>query len=317
MSVPRLSVGLAVYNGERYLAEALDSILSQTFTDFELIISDNASNDNTERICREYAAKDSRIRYYRNAINIGGANNENRTFELARGEYFRWAADDDVCAPDLFAKCIEVLDQDPEVVLCHSIVDEIDEHGRPLRTLDRNKASSTKPYERFRSLTSLDYNCEETYGIIRSEVLRNTRLQPNYTDSDRTLLAELGLHGRFYQVPEPLFYRRIHPGMSTMVFSDWRERMTWFNPSLDEDSIVLPNWQQFFHYLLIIAESPLNLYEKIRCYLRMLSWLCSEWHGRWMVRDLLLAIMKAYRRLIRRRLRSNQFVTAKRRSQKN
>ena len=97
---PRVSIGLPVYNGENFLEFALDSILGQTFQDFELIISDNASTDATESICRRYAAKDSRIRYYRNPNNQGAAQNYNRVFALARGEYFKWAAHDDVCKPN-------------------------------------------------------------------------------------------------------------------------------------------------------------------------------------------------------------------------
>jgi glycosyltransferase involved in cell wall biosynthesis len=81
---PKISIGLPVRNGEEYLEESIDSILAQTFTDFELIISDNASTDRTEAICRAYAAKDRRIRYYRNPVNIGGANYGNLTFQLAR-----------------------------------------------------------------------------------------------------------------------------------------------------------------------------------------------------------------------------------------
>jgi glycosyltransferase involved in cell wall biosynthesis len=90
--IPRVSIGLPVFNGEKYLAEALDSILSQTYRDFKLIISDNASTDRTEQICREYAAKDRRIRYYRNEKNIGAPKNFNRVFELSSGKYFRWDA---------------------------------------------------------------------------------------------------------------------------------------------------------------------------------------------------------------------------------
>ncbi|MCB0187328.1 MAG: glycosyltransferase family 2 protein, partial [Caldilineaceae bacterium] len=126
MDCPRVSIGLAVYNGEPYLADAIRSILSQSFTNFELIISDNASTDRTAAICQEFAARDSRIRYSRNATNIGGANNENRTFRLARGEYFRWAAHDDICAPELLEKSVAVLDQNPDVVLCYSMTTEID-----------------------------------------------------------------------------------------------------------------------------------------------------------------------------------------------
>ena len=129
---PKVSIGLAVYNGENYLEQAINSILSQTFRDFELIISDNASTDRTKEICLKYAKQDPRICYHRNAVNIGGANNENLTFKMARGEYFRWAAHDDYCAPTLIEKCLEQLEKDPTVVLCHSKVIAIDGCGETL-----------------------------------------------------------------------------------------------------------------------------------------------------------------------------------------
>ena len=96
---PRVSVGIPVFNGERFLAETIESILAQTFKDFEIVISDNASTDRTEEICRSYAARDPRIRYNRNDTNRGAAWNHNRVFELARGEYFKWQSHDDFCAP--------------------------------------------------------------------------------------------------------------------------------------------------------------------------------------------------------------------------
>ena len=281
---PRVSIGLAVYNGEPYLAQAIDSILGQTFTDFELILSDNASTDRTEEICKTYAAKDGRIRYYRNAKNIGGANNENQTFRLARGEYFRWAAHDDVCAPELIAKCVAVLDQDRSVVLCYSRVTEINEVGAQIKTISQKKGLSTKPYERFRDLASRDHNCESTYGLIRSNILGKTRLEQNYTDSDRTLLCELSLYGRFYEIPEPLFYKRYHP---KNMYKDWRARMAWFNPGL-KGKTVFPYWMQFFDYLTTIQRVPLSWLDKTMCYAFMIYWLGIN--GKRMAKDLLVAL---------------------------
>ncbi len=287
---PKVSVGLAVFNGEPYLDEAIRSILAQTFTDFELIISDNASTDQTEEICRAYAERDPRIRYYRNATNIGGANNENRTFDLSTGSYFRWAAHDDVCAPELLAKCVEVLERDPFVVLCYTQVVEIDEHGQRGRTISRNNASSALAHVRFAAIASSSDFCEETYGLIRSDILRKTRLQQNYTASDRTLLCELSLYGRFHEIPEPLFFKRFHP---KNVYSDWRARMAWFDPKW-EGKITFPFWLQFFDYLETIRRVPARPYVRFRCRLYMLRWLLI--YGRKMVKDVLVALyMLAHR----------------------
>ncbi|UBF27329.1 glycosyltransferase [Kovacikia minuta CCNUW1] len=133
--LPRVSVGLAVYNGENYIREAIDSILAQTFEDFELIISDNASTDKTQEICLEYAARDQRIRYDRADRNRGAAWNQNRVFELSTGTYYKLAAHDDVIAPDYLAKCVAVLDQNPAVVLCHSWTRSINEKSEIVEDL--------------------------------------------------------------------------------------------------------------------------------------------------------------------------------------
>jgi glycosyltransferase involved in cell wall biosynthesis len=285
---PKLSVGLAVFNGERYLIQALDSILGQTLKDFELIISDNASTDRTEEICRAYAERDPRIQYHRNERNIGGANNENLTCILAKGEYFRWAAHDDVCAPELFEKCVAVLDRNPEVVISYPQVVEINGEGKTIGVIGGGGGEEPSAHARFRRLMRLDHHCVETYGVMRRDVLLRTHLEQNYTDSDRTLLCELALYGRFYQVPEPLFFRRIHVGKSTVAYSDWRKRMVWFDDSF-EGRITLPHWLQFLDYLKTIGRVPLAWNERLRCLGSMIPWLIVDGHGRWMMKDLYLA----------------------------
>ncbi|MBS0016773.1 MAG: glycosyltransferase family 2 protein, partial [Arthrospira sp. SH-MAG29] len=131
---PRVSIGLPVYNGENFIQETLDCLLSQTFDDFELIICDNASTDRTEEICRDYAARDKRIRYYRHPENLGAAKNYNRTFELSTAEYFKWAAHDDLYAPEFLERCVEALDTHPSTVLCYPQEYWIDEQGNPLKS---------------------------------------------------------------------------------------------------------------------------------------------------------------------------------------
>lgn len=292
--IPKVSIGLAVYNGEEFLQEAIDSILNQTFTDFELIISDNASTDRTEEICRAYACQDNRVHYYRNAINIGGANNENLTCQLARGEYFRWAAHDDVCAPTLLEKCVDALDANPDVVLSYTAIVHIDADGNKLKTLDQGIATSSRPSTRFSDLFGWNHDCETTYGLMRLATLKTTGLQRNYTDSDRTLLCHMSLFGRFYMIPESLFFKRIHANMSTMVFWDFRERMAWFDET-KRNQITFPHWLQFFHYLEIITKTPLPFNERLRCYLYMGRWLKDERRWGKMIRDVTIAFHKKFR----------------------
>lgn len=282
--LPKVSIGLAVYNGERYLKEAIDSILAQTFTDFELIISDNASTDSTGDICREYASRDSRIRYHRNPQNIGGVNNENQTFHMSKGEYFRLAADDDICAPTLIEECVKALDQNPTAVLSYSQTVDINEHGEETGKSVIGKADSQKAYKRFISIALDRDSCEQTYGLIRSNVLKQTQLQQNYTNSDRVFLAELSLYGEFYEIPEYLFYKRFH---QKNVYVNWRTRMAWFDPSL-KGKIVFPWWMQLSGYFKVIRRTPVSFYDKLRCYLFMIGWMFL--FGKNLIKDLLVAV---------------------------
>ena len=206
----RLSIGMPVYNGENYLEEALDSILAQTYTDFELIISDNAFTDNTPQICHNYAEKDGRIRYYRTESKLSATQNFIRAFNLSRGELFKWAAHDDVLAPDFLLRCINVLDKDPSIILCHSNTGRIDENGKLVGSYDySNRINSWKPHERFETLVRDRHNAWVLiFGVIRSNILRKTPLFGYYVAADRVLLAELGLIGRMYKITEYLFFRR-------------------------------------------------------------------------------------------------------------
>ncbi len=271
---PRVSIGLPVFNGEDFIAETLDSILAQTYADFELIISDNGSTDSTPEICRAYVAKDRRVRYYRSDKNLGAAWNYNRVFELAVGEYFKWAAHDDVCAPTLVERCVEVLDSNPAVVLCFSWLVDIDARGNEIRIRGSTVRSDlARPYERFRELAQFrpTYTCEAIFGLIRARVLRKTKLIRNYADSDRTLLAELGLHGPFHEIPEVLFLHRQHANRSVATNPERQERMAWFDPTA-AGRIVLPNWQQLADLLSVIWRSPVPWKERFYCYLYMLTW---------------------------------------------
>src|SRR3954453_7918568 len=117
---PLVSIGMPVYNAERHRAEAIDSLLAAGWPDLEIIISDNASSDGTESICRQYAERDSRIAYHRTVENQGAVWNFNRVFELARGRYFMWAAHDDRREPRFVSTCMAALEARPDAVMCCS-----------------------------------------------------------------------------------------------------------------------------------------------------------------------------------------------------
>lgn len=288
---PRVSVGLLVYNGELFLKEAIDSILAQTFKDFELVISDNGSTDRTEEICRTYAAKDERIRYYRNEQNLGAGWNFNRVFELSRGEYFRWACHDDVCAPEVLERCIEVLDRNPAVVLCYPKTIIINEHGEQVeKYFDGFHLQSSKPHERFQryhNLVRYGHGCHPLYGVIRANILKTTSLIGSYPSSDLVLLGELTLHGEFYEVPEYLFFKRDHPHSSVRAHHAFRKRIAWYDPA-KKGQLHLTRWKWLSEYLAAIRRVEMSWDEKTRCYIQVVKW--SIWNWKWLTKDLMKAI---------------------------
>src|SRR5262245_55863366 len=274
---PRVSIGLPVYNGAPFLQEALDSLLSQTFGDFALIISDNASTDGTQEICRAYAAKDRRISYYRHEQNRGAAWNHRYVFELSTSEYFKWAAHDDVCASQYLERCIEVLDYTLAIVLCYTKTVIIDAHGKPLRNYSAHcDVRSPRPYERFRNLLANFGLSDPMYGVVRANTLAKTPLLGNYIASDGVLLAELALLGEIYEVPEALFFRRNHPQQSGRANLMPDNLAAWCDPR-NRGRVVLPRLRLLFEYLLAIRRVRMTSYEKLCCYVHMARWLRWRW----------------------------------------
>jgi len=272
-SSPKVSIGLPVYNGERYLEAAVNSILDQSYDDFELIISDNASGDATPDICRYYLERDKRIRFVQNEKNLGATWNFNRVLHLSTGEYFKWASYDDLCATDFIGKCVEVLDRFPDVTLCYTKIADIDETGEILKIKSSNPCNcSDNLQERFHSLIRMDYTCEQIFGLIRSNVLKKTKLIGAYSDTDRVLLSELCLYGRFYEIQEALFFHRIHSQSSVKLFRGRHERTAWFDPFYS-GIMVFPYWRQLKEYVSVINRSSLPRKFKRACYLEMGRWL--------------------------------------------
>ena len=215
-STPLVSVGLFVYNGERFIDEAIASILNQTFTDFELIISDNASTDQTGEIARSYAAHDKRIRYYRNEKNMGAGWNACRVYELATGKYFKQAAVDDLLEPDFLRQCVEILERDPGCILVYAATKEIDEKGAFIKNyVTPMRTDSNDPAARFRDMMLIPCWSYQIYGVMRMSALRQIPPQGRYVNADTVLLARMALLGRFYEIPEHLFISRHHRGQSS------------------------------------------------------------------------------------------------------
>ncbi len=285
---PQLSVGFPVYNAERYLAQALDSILDQTFSDFELILSDNASTDSTGEICRDYAARDRRVRYLRNPENIGGARNQVQVVSLATAPYFKWAHHDDLCAPDMFERCLVPLAEHPEVILAYPLTRVIDAEGQvTMDYRDELHLLPGAPHDRLRAyLDSVFLDSKDLFtalhGVFRTEALRRTRLIGSYASSDRVFMAEVVLLGRCYEVPHRLFYKRMHPNSSVGLYPSERQRMAWYNPTGRKDLRSIA-WKHLVEYHRAIRHIGLPALETLQCHAVLSRWV--RWNFRQLVRE--------------------------------
>jgi glycosyltransferase involved in cell wall biosynthesis len=278
-AVPRLSIGLPVYNGEKYLAESLDALLGQTYENFELIISDNASNDGTAAICRRYMKQDSRIRYIYQPHNIGAAPNHNFVLGQARGELFKWAAADDIYAHDLLKCCVDALDEYPHVVLAHSWTALIDSSGKVTEKIEYPLVTtSLRAPERFRSMLYGKAG-DDLYGVVRAEVIRRTSPHDSYHHADRTITTEIALQGPFYQVPDWLYYRRDHPDRAERARPTVRARCANMDPHR-ADRLRNPAIRLYAEYLMgyvaAIRRAPLSPADRRQCYRYLAVWASSR-----------------------------------------
>jgi len=299
-SGPRLSVGLPVYNGERYLAEAIDSLLGQTFEDFELIISDNASTDATADICHRYAKQDSRVRYFCQPRNIGLSPNHNFVVTKSRGEFFKWAAADDLYGRDLLQRCVDALGKYPDVVLAHSWTAAVDGAGNVTQAYEYPlKTDSPAPPDRFRSfmfgssglfedprggshdLVRVDNHgilraCDE-YGVIRTNILRKIAPQNSYHHPDRIVVCELLLRGPFYLVPDWLYFRRDHNDRAYKgtlrarceILDPRRANRLW-HPTA---RLVA---EYLWGYVAAIRNAPISATDKRQCYRQLMHWMVDR-----------------------------------------
>lgn len=267
-----ITLGLPVYNREKYIGKSMDSLLGQTFSDFELVISDNASTDGTEAICRDYAGRDPRIRYHRSPENVGANRNFNRVFELARGKYLKWCTSDDFWAPEMLAKTYPVMEGDPSIVLCYPKTMIVDTDGNPQEPYEDNlHLMDDNPADRFINLFSRLRLCHQHLGLIRRDLLARTALLGDHIACDVNLLAELTLYGKFYEYPERLFFRRLHPGSSSWQ-KNWRQDREARNRQLDFTDprrvlgVRYHLWRRHLAFLKAVRRAPLSTRDRARLY---------------------------------------------------
>jgi glycosyltransferase involved in cell wall biosynthesis len=277
MSTPQVTIGLPVYNGDDFLEQALDGLLRQTFTDFELIISDNASTDATREICLEYASRDPRIRYFRQGTNVGAVPNHNLLVDEARAPYYKWASHDDRYAPELLEKCVRTLDAHPDVVLVHAWDAVIDDTGAIVREVPYDlDTDDPDPAVRLRSLLRTPGG-NDFYGVMRTDMLRKVGGHATYYNADRTFMAKVLLQGPFLQVPEVLYLRRDHAGRATRAGSA-RARAAVLDPRR-ANRLRYPLPLMYAEYVLgffvAIAKGRMGPRDRVRCSVEVLRWMGS------------------------------------------
>jgi len=279
-SRPRVSIGLPVYNGSAFVAEAIESIRSQSFGDFELLVSDNASTDETGDIVRDLAASDDRITYLPGEANIGANRNFNRTFFYARGEYFKWAAHDDVLESTFLQRCVETLDADPSTVLVHTRTEYIGADSNPLRPLARGYLGSdgfierlalddsvsqlmrsAKAAVRFDAVVNRMSVFYDVFGLGRADAFERSLLLRDYYGADKVFLAEMALCGKLERLTDTLFKRRCHESASTRM-ADLSRLAEWSNSS---GGFVYYPLQMLAGYVDAVRASDLPPAEKRRC----------------------------------------------------
>jgi glycosyltransferase involved in cell wall biosynthesis len=272
-AAPPVSIGMPVYNGAKWLVATVESILSQRYVDFELVISDNASTDATEKMCRQIAAGDQRVRYFRNDTNVGASNNFNLAFKRSRGAFFKWTSCSDLIAPDYLSKCVPVLSKNPDAVLVfprtslftHTLAD-----GQAYA--ERFDLDVADPVERFRRYTDHANLNNIMQGLIRSSVLRGTQLYRKFVGADFNMIAELILRGRAIQIDEVLHYRRMEEETFTARYSAVELRRT-YDPA-NPNRMVLQFWRRSLDYFPLVLRAPLPVVEKLELldYLLRRTW---------------------------------------------
>lgn len=264
MPVPRVSIAVPVYNCERFVGQSIESLLAQTFTDFELLVVDNCSTDGTEGICRSYTARDSRVRYVRNERNIGGPSNFRRAFHLSRGEYQKWSTADDYWEPTVIEKGVALLDANPELVLAYPRTNLVTVDGELIRHYDDHlHLMEDSPSVRFRRVLDTTTLCHAHLGVVRRSAMFKTRLLGTELASDIRFLAELSLHGKFAVIPEYLFSRRFHEQASSWERTNMDRQRAYYDPG-HSTLFGMHTWRRYARLTEAAFRAPIGARERAK-----------------------------------------------------
>lgn len=292
---PLISVALPVYNGENFIAEAMESVLAQTITDLELLVCDNASTDRTQEICQQYVDRDSRVRYVRNDKNLGVSPNFNRAFHECSGEYFKWITHDDLITPDCLEKSLAMLQANPDASLSHSKVHLIDHHGETIEYYDTGlvKQGDPRPSVRFGEMICKPHQCLECDGLMPREALARTALYKSFPGADRTLLTEISLVGPFARTDEPLYLTREHPTRFRRAQTTPESRLATYDTSRAGEKII-GTWEMYRDYWRMMREQVHDPRERRACVGHLLKWWVVNWNAARVVVDAISLVFPTF-----------------------
>jgi len=287
-----ISVGMPVYNGDQFLEATLKSVVNQTFGDFELIISDNASTDRTAEICQDFVAQDKRIQYHKNEKNLGAGRNYNKVFNLAKGEFFRWQNADDLIAPNLLERCLKTLEEHPDAVLCYGKTKIIDGKGNYLSDYDDNlNLISDSPVERFFAFFDKMGLTNIIYGLMQTAAIAKTARFGNYLASDINFIGELCLYGKFIEIPEQLFFRRMHEHAYSWNAKELKINNDFWDPTSAKFQYQLI--RQHYEYYRAVFRSPLKPSDKFSILKFLLR--RSYWQKQSLYKDFIFPLARKFK----------------------
>jgi glycosyltransferase involved in cell wall biosynthesis len=270
-----VSIGVPVYNGAAYLGHALATIRSQTYPNIEIVISDNASTDGTEALCRALAAEDPRIRYERLPRNRGLVPNHRNVLAMATGEYFMFAPYDDYFAPTYIERCVELLEREPQHAYVVAKTVLVDAEGERIGVeVPRQRLDDPSPSVRFWDVLIVQGGIN-FYGLARRAMWNAVGAYVAVPRGERIIIAELALNGTLGVLAADLYFRRIHGGQITALRRDRRAEIQVLDPNRRSGlarSVPVILAQYFLGYVAAIGRAPVPLAERMRAFRGLLRW---------------------------------------------
>jgi glycosyltransferase involved in cell wall biosynthesis len=295
--IPKISIGMPAYNSGATIRASIESLLGQSFGDFELIVSDNASTDATRDIVESLAQQDCRIRYVCHPENIGANLNYSSVARAARGEYFKWASSSDWCARTFLARCLISLEQNDDAVLAAprtrlfaGDLTTATDYMHDIEILDSSALA------RVVELTSNLRLNNAVNGVIRMEALRHTRLIDLFYGADVVLMGHLAMLGKIIRVDEFLYYRRMEVATATAL----QDPVAWRKHHYPELSarVLFQSWKQWFGWMRACMATPMSVTERTQV-LNYLAQMCY-WDRRSLMNDVQGAFQYATQRVLRK-----------------